>query len=170
MIAWMNNWQYRGRIPTDPWRSAMSVPQELTLQKIAGKTELVAQPVDKLQSLRQGQTVRRPLEREPVAGHEWLLIVAELAADGDPRVETGASPATAAVRRLVDRCFAASPSNMRRLATSMAMTTLLTCISRPVDDADTHASRDLVVDFVAGGPSATATQTQGPMPDSPRPS
>jgi levanase len=38
MIAWMNNWQYAGRIPTDPWRSAMSVPRELTLQKMAGKT------------------------------------------------------------------------------------------------------------------------------------
>ena len=27
MIAWMNNWQYAGSIPTDPWRSAMSVPR-----------------------------------------------------------------------------------------------------------------------------------------------
>ena len=55
MIAWMNNWQYGGKIPTDPWRSAMSVPRELTLHKIYGKTELTAQPVDQLQSLRQGQ-------------------------------------------------------------------------------------------------------------------
>ena len=29
MIAWMNNWQYGGTIPTDPWRSAMSLPREL---------------------------------------------------------------------------------------------------------------------------------------------
>ena len=55
MIAWMNNWQYGGKIPTDPWRSAMSVPRELTLHKIYGKTELTAQPVDQLGSLRQGQ-------------------------------------------------------------------------------------------------------------------
>ena len=48
MIAWMNNWQYGGRIPTDPWRSAMSVPRELNLQRIAGKTELTAQPVGQL--------------------------------------------------------------------------------------------------------------------------
>ena len=27
MIAWMNNWQYGGNIPTDPWRSAMSLPR-----------------------------------------------------------------------------------------------------------------------------------------------
>ena len=55
MVAWMNNWQYGGKIPTDPWRSAMSVPRELTLQKIAGTTELTAQPVHQLQSLRQGK-------------------------------------------------------------------------------------------------------------------
>jgi fructan beta-fructosidase len=54
MVAWMNNWQYGGKIPTDPWRSAMSVPRESTLQKIAGKTELTAHPVDQLQSLRHG--------------------------------------------------------------------------------------------------------------------
>ena len=54
MIAWMNNWQYGGKIPTDPWRSAMSVPRELTLHKIAGKTELTAAPVDQLKSLRHG--------------------------------------------------------------------------------------------------------------------
>src|SRR5206468_2650106 len=31
-IGWMNNWNYAGAIPTDPWRSAMSVPRELALQ------------------------------------------------------------------------------------------------------------------------------------------
>ena len=34
MIAWMNNWQYGNSIPTDPWRSAMSLPRELTLAEI----------------------------------------------------------------------------------------------------------------------------------------
>ena len=53
MIAWMNNWQYAQDIPTDPWRSAMAAPRELTLAKIAGRTELVGTPVRQLQSLRQ---------------------------------------------------------------------------------------------------------------------
>ncbi len=53
MIAWMNNWQYAQDIPTHPWRSAMSVPRELNLKRIAGKTELVATPVRQLQALRQ---------------------------------------------------------------------------------------------------------------------
>ena len=43
MIAWMNNWQYGSSIPTDPWRSAMSVPRELNLERIAGETELTVQ-------------------------------------------------------------------------------------------------------------------------------
>ena len=55
MVAWMNNWQYAQDIPTDPWRSAMSVPRELTLERIAGKTELVGTPVRQLQSLRHGR-------------------------------------------------------------------------------------------------------------------
>jgi len=55
MIAWMNNWQYGGSIPTDPWRRAMSVPRELNLERIGGATELTSTPVQQLKSLRQSQ-------------------------------------------------------------------------------------------------------------------
>ena len=37
MIAWMNNWQYAGNIPTDPWRSAMSIPRVLHLETVDGQ-------------------------------------------------------------------------------------------------------------------------------------
>jgi fructan beta-fructosidase len=53
MIAWMNNWQYGGSIPTDPWRSAMSVPRELNLRKVNGKVELQSSPVTQLKTLRE---------------------------------------------------------------------------------------------------------------------
>ncbi|KAK9859141.1 Glycoside hydrolase [Penicillium brevicompactum] len=43
-IAWMNNWQYGNVIPTDPWRSAMSVPRQLSLKRIDGKITLIQQP------------------------------------------------------------------------------------------------------------------------------
>ena len=45
-IGWMNNWNYAGAIPTDPWRSAMSVPRELALQTIDGQrtTRAAARP------------------------------------------------------------------------------------------------------------------------------
>ncbi|KAI1259476.1 exoinulinase [Xylariaceae sp. FL1019] len=50
-IAWMNNWQYGGAIPTSPWRSAMSVPRNLSLQSINEKATLVQKPVEDWASL-----------------------------------------------------------------------------------------------------------------------
>jgi levanase len=51
-IGWMNNWNYAGAIPTDPWRSAMSVPRELGLETIDGQARLIQRPVRELRSLR----------------------------------------------------------------------------------------------------------------------
>jgi sucrose-6-phosphate hydrolase SacC (GH32 family) len=30
-LGWMSNWHYAGKVPTDPWRSAMTLPRELSL-------------------------------------------------------------------------------------------------------------------------------------------
>jgi len=61
MIAWMNNWQYGGSIPTDPWRSAMSLPRELTLATAKGGTaELRSNPIAQLKTLRRQQPVTIP--------------------------------------------------------------------------------------------------------------
>ena len=30
-LGWMSNWHYAGKAPTDPWRSAMTLPRELSL-------------------------------------------------------------------------------------------------------------------------------------------
>jgi fructan beta-fructosidase len=57
MIAWMNNWQYGGAVPTDPWRSAMSVPRELNLGTVRGKVELRSTPVAQLKGLRKARPV-----------------------------------------------------------------------------------------------------------------
>jgi levanase len=51
-IGWMSNWNYAGATPTNPWRSATSVPRELGLRTIDGRTQLVSQPVRELRSLR----------------------------------------------------------------------------------------------------------------------
>ncbi len=50
-IGWMNNWETCLN-PTNPWRSAMSIPRELTLRRIDGTLRLCQQPVRELQSLR----------------------------------------------------------------------------------------------------------------------
>jgi fructan beta-fructosidase len=31
-IGWMSNWHYAGKVPTHPWRSAMTIPRELSLE------------------------------------------------------------------------------------------------------------------------------------------
>ncbi|CEL11661.1 Putative Glycosyl hydrolase family protein [Aspergillus calidoustus] len=50
VIAWMNNWQYGGVIPTDPWRSAMSAPRHLELKTIDGKATIVSEPAARLKT------------------------------------------------------------------------------------------------------------------------
>ena len=53
-IAWMNNWDYGGSIPTAPWRSAMSVPREFALRTIDGSIQLASDPIGQLSQLRAG--------------------------------------------------------------------------------------------------------------------
>lgn len=51
-LAWMNNWLYAQEIPTEPWRSAMSVPREVTLKRLGEAVELCQKPVQSLRKLR----------------------------------------------------------------------------------------------------------------------
>lgn len=50
-IGWMNNWE-TSLNPTHPWRSAMSIPRELTLLRGAGSLRLCQKPIRELQVLR----------------------------------------------------------------------------------------------------------------------
>lgn len=51
-IGWVNNWNYANDIPTSPWKSAMSLPRELSVRKINNKWILMQQPVEKISQLR----------------------------------------------------------------------------------------------------------------------
>jgi len=69
-IGWMSNWQYAEAVPTSPWRSAMSLPRELTLLRTADGLRLAQQPVRELRTLREGhQRLRNASIRE---GNEWI--------------------------------------------------------------------------------------------------
>ena len=46
MTAWMNNWDYALTSPGYPWRSAMSLPREVSLTDTWGRLELTQQVVD----------------------------------------------------------------------------------------------------------------------------
>ena len=51
-IGWMNNWE-TCLSPTYPWRSAMSVPRELSLRRIDDTLRLCQRPVREFQKLRE---------------------------------------------------------------------------------------------------------------------
>lgn len=46
MTGWMNNWMYAGASPVSPWRSAMSLPREVTLVRDGDSYELSQKVVD----------------------------------------------------------------------------------------------------------------------------
>ncbi|MBN8249689.1 MAG: glycoside hydrolase family 32 protein, partial [Verrucomicrobia bacterium] len=69
-IGWMSNWTYANEVPTQPWRSAMTVPRSLTLRETPAGLRLVQQPVRELQTLR-GR--REHLGRSPgTRAARWL--------------------------------------------------------------------------------------------------
>jgi fructan beta-fructosidase len=41
-LGWMSNWHYAGKVPTHPWRSAMTIPRELSLHN----DQLVKIPIE----------------------------------------------------------------------------------------------------------------------------
>ena len=45
MLGWMNNWQYAGQVPTQPWRGQMTVARELSLRTFPEGIRLVQKPV-----------------------------------------------------------------------------------------------------------------------------
>jgi fructan beta-fructosidase len=51
-VGWANNWAYANDIPTWPWKSAMSLPRELSLKKINNEWTLIQKPIEAIKSLR----------------------------------------------------------------------------------------------------------------------
>ncbi len=56
-IGWMSNWQYAQIVPTEKWRSAMTLPRELKLLNVNADYHLFSTPVEELQLLRSDSTV-----------------------------------------------------------------------------------------------------------------
>ena len=47
-LGWMSNWQYANVVPTEKWRSAMTIPRELSLKAIDNSIFLASEPVKEL--------------------------------------------------------------------------------------------------------------------------
>jgi fructan beta-fructosidase len=50
-LGWMGNWEYAQVVPTFVWRSAMTLPRELTLTKTSAGIRLASTPVKEIESL-----------------------------------------------------------------------------------------------------------------------
>ena len=90
-LAWMNNWDYAQKIPTDPWRSAMTIPREVTIRNTDRGFRLIQKPVQELQQLRGNhieieQTLLRPdgsIELPDFNGKAYELIAKFDAGDAE---------------------------------------------------------------------------------------
>ncbi|WP_316250591.1 glycoside hydrolase family 32 protein [Catenovulum sp. 2E275] len=58
-IGWMSNWLYANDVPTDEWRSAMTIPRTLALKNTSAGYRVVSQPVKELEVLRVASNTRK---------------------------------------------------------------------------------------------------------------
>ncbi|GAB3018498.1 glycoside hydrolase family 32 protein [Spirosoma pulveris] len=65
LMGWMSNWQYANVVPTDPWRSANTVPRTLGLEEVNKELFLTSTPINELNTLK-GQTTS--LKSLPIKG------------------------------------------------------------------------------------------------------
>jgi fructan beta-fructosidase len=50
-VGWMSNWDYANFVPTKEWRSAFTIPRNLSLKKIANEYYLASNPIEELDKL-----------------------------------------------------------------------------------------------------------------------
>ncbi|MDQ3534585.1 MAG: GH32 C-terminal domain-containing protein, partial [Bacteroidota bacterium] len=50
-MGWMSNWDYANVVPTEKWRSAMTVARSLTLENTPNGLRVVSQPVEELKAI-----------------------------------------------------------------------------------------------------------------------
>ncbi len=64
-MGWMSNWDYATVVPTEAWRSAMTLPRVLNLKKTGAGYRVFSQPVEELKKLR---AASRKLEQTDITG------------------------------------------------------------------------------------------------------
>jgi fructan beta-fructosidase len=78
-LGWMSNWQYAERVPTTVWRSATTVPRDLSLSKIGDKYFLASQPVPELSAItEEGKEFTDKMDIELPARIELYLDTASI--------------------------------------------------------------------------------------------
>jgi len=89
-IGWMSNWQYAQDVPTQRWRSAMTLPRELRLAIEDGGPVLRARPIAELATLRRSaatigpRTIEGPFDLTSAAHTTAGLLELDLDLDLGP--------------------------------------------------------------------------------------
>lgn len=61
-LGWMSNWEYANKVPTIKWRSAMTVPRDLSIEKLGDKYLLRSKPVPELDQVSEPQVTTENIE------------------------------------------------------------------------------------------------------------
>ncbi|MDT0690425.1 glycoside hydrolase family 32 protein [Salegentibacter sp. F188] len=69
-IGWMSNWQYANEVPTEQWRSSMTVPRNLRLKKDGDTYRILSSPVKELEKYFSGS---KEVETIKVGGEPEVL-------------------------------------------------------------------------------------------------
>lgn len=74
-LGWMSNWQYAQVVPTSPWRSAMTLPRELKLEKVGDELLLTSYPVAEVAGIVQPGVTATPQNGSAVALGDSLAMI-----------------------------------------------------------------------------------------------
>ncbi len=78
-MGWMSNWDYAQVVPTESWRSAMTIPRDLSLHATDFGTRLRQQPVEELKKMR-GKNL--PLDFPRIGDGVTNIDLSELGTNG----------------------------------------------------------------------------------------
>lgn len=62
LAGWMSNWIYANVVPTETWRSGLTIPRELGLQKISGEYYVTSKPVNEITGIQSGSLSFRDVD------------------------------------------------------------------------------------------------------------
>lgn len=75
-LGWMSNWLYAQEVPTETWRSAMTIARELKLIKEDGQYLVTSEPVEELQKFR-----GEPVKKSALSAKKDLVLIDSSAID-----------------------------------------------------------------------------------------
>ena len=85
-LGWMSNWQYADVVPTERWRSAMTIPRDLALEKIGEKYLVTSKPAPELNVIES-----KPILLEKIAATNYNLTEKTGKLTGPVRLDVAAA-------------------------------------------------------------------------------